>query len=124
MKKKFDLPIGSSAGKGAGTPDKTSKTPTPRKASDAAGLNNPAIPKTPSKTRVAKPRTASSTKKKSTVKGKKDNAEDNDEEMKEDPVNEATDIREAYEQVFGKSDDDEENEDEDADDKNEDSNDA
>jgi hypothetical protein len=112
MKKKYDLPFGSTAnaGKGAGTPDKAGKTPTPRKASDAAGPTDPAIPKTPSKTRITKPRATFSTKKKAASK-KANSEDDNEEGMKEEPSDEAADTKEEYEKVFGKASDDEVNED-------------
>ena len=55
MKKKYNLPIGT-GGKSA------SDNPTPKKASDAAGPNEPAIPKTPSKNKVTKQRRYSITR--------------------------------------------------------------
>jgi len=47
LKKKYNLPFGAS-GKSA--------SDSPKKASDAAGPNEPAVPKTPSKNKVTKPR--------------------------------------------------------------------
>lgn len=114
MKKKYDLPLGGSGkASAAGTPN--GKTPaSSKKASEAAGPNNPVIPKTPSKTgRVTKPRATSSTKKKATPKSKA-KAESADEDMKVEHTDEEADSKAAYEAVFGKveEDEDEDNEDE------------
>jgi hypothetical protein len=114
MKKKYDLPIG---GSNKGTPEgKAGKVPTSgKKASDAAGPKEPAIPKTPSKTgRVTKPRATSSTKKKATPKTKA--KVESDEEMKADKSDEDidSDSKEAYEDIFGNAEEDDDNEDEDA----------
>jgi hypothetical protein len=108
LKKKYDLPIG------------TAKSDTPKKASDASGANEPAIPATPSKQRVTKTRTPIKKNAVPKTKGKKaakkeapeDDADAN-EEVDEDmavksPSGESTSYDEA---VFGKK-EDEENSDE------------
>ena len=96
MKKKYDLPLGSSASKGAATPDKTVTAKTP------------AVAKTPTKNRVTKPSATSSTKKstpkKSTVK-----VESGDEEEMTEKEEESDKLaKEEYEKVFGKVESDEE----------------
>ena len=110
IKKKFNLPLGSS---NQNTPEKAAAGS--RKVSEASGPNEPAVPKTPSKQRVTKPRITSSTKKKATSKAKKNEieevvkveAEDEDEEAKEEPVDKEKESKAAYEEVFGKPDPDE-----------------
>ena len=104
MKQKYNLPIGHCNNKA--TPEKA--TAGSRKISDVAGSNEPAIPKTPSKThRVTKPRTTSSTKKKTTRKVKKakaeveaENEDDYGEYLDQEQKN---DSKAAYESVFGKA---------------------
>jgi len=110
LKKKYNLPFGSSAG-GAKKGEST-----PKKASDAAGPTEPAIAATPSKQRVAKPKTPASKKKgtatpKTPANGKKakkveedEDIEDQDELAVMSPKKDDTED----EGVFGKKDSDEE----------------
>jgi hypothetical protein len=108
MRKKYDIPLGSTLAKAAG-PE------TPRKASSAGGPNEAKVPTTPSKNRVTKPtpkkktptRVVSKGKGKGKAKGKKlgskDNDTDKDDDMKEadeaDDAEEPEESEESEEQV-------------------------
>ncbi|KAG0647931.1 hypothetical protein D0Z07_6046 [Hyphodiscus hymeniophilus] len=112
LKKKYDLPLGTS-GKGAGALTASPKTGTTPK--DATVPKTPT--KTPTKGRVTKPRVNSSTKKKPAPKTKvKAKAESDDEEGEEEKLQVESDgeipcaTQEDYDAVFGKPDSDEDEE--------------
>lgn len=100
MKKKYNLPLGSGKGSGEGST---------KKASDAAGPNQPAVPATPSKQRVSKAKATPTPKKKATLKPKKAKKE-----VKEDELEDADELAvrspdvSDNEAAFGKKEDSEE----------------
>ncbi|KAH8593733.1 hypothetical protein B0O99DRAFT_688566 [Bisporella sp. PMI_857] len=115
LKKKYGLPFGTGAGKKGGD-----GTATPKKASDAAGPNDPAIPGTPSTNKVAKKRApakkAAAPKTPKPTKGKKGQNANGDDATEEtfavktpiaEKKSEAKDPGSDDEAVFGKADSDE-----------------
>ena len=97
IKKKYDLPFGASsrtademAGGKAGKGDVS-----PKKASDANGTNEPAVPTTPSKNRVTKTKAAPRSRaKKTTAKKPAKKAEESDEELSDVKDDEMEDVKE------------------------------
>ncbi|KAM0159227.1 hypothetical protein ACHAPG_003709 [Botrytis cinerea] len=97
IKKKYDLPFGASsrtademAGGKAGKGDVS-----PKKASDANGTNEPAVPTTPSKNRVTKTKAAPRSRaKKTPAKKPAKKAEESDEELSDVKDDEMEDVKE------------------------------
>ncbi|KAM0125668.1 hypothetical protein ACHAP3_009660 [Botrytis cinerea] len=97
IKKKYDLPFGASsrtademAGGKAGKGDVS-----PKKASDANGTNEPAVPTTPSKNRVTKIKAAPRSRaKKTPAKKPAKKAEESDEELSDVKDDEMEDVKE------------------------------